>query len=119
MNVNDYIESLPEDRKAAMEELRKTINKNIPKGFQETISYGMMGWVVPHSKYPAGYHCDPKLPLPFLAVASQKNFRGYPHVFRTAEFGECRMKTGWLNISTIHRSHSLSRTYNTLPSLTL
>ena len=80
MNVNKYIEALPEDRKAAMEELRKTINKNIPKGFEEMISYGMMGWVVPHSKYPDGYHCDPKLPLPFLAVASQKNFIAVYHM---------------------------------------
>ena len=71
---NEYIDSLPEDRKAAMSELRKVIIKNIPKGFHEEMSYGMIGYVVPHSIYPAGYHCTPKLPLPFLSIASQKNF---------------------------------------------
>lgn len=71
---DEYIDSLPEDRKAAMSELRKVIIKNIPKGFHEEMSYGMIGYVVPHSIYPAGYHCTPKLPLPFLSIASQKNF---------------------------------------------
>lgn len=72
--------TLPEDRKKAIAELRKVIKKNIPKGFQEEISYGMPGYVVPHSKYPAGYHCDPKLPLPFLSFASQKNFIAIYHM---------------------------------------
>jgi uncharacterized protein YdhG (YjbR/CyaY superfamily) len=72
--VEQYMDAMPEDRKAAMGKLREVINENLPKGFQEQISYGMLGWVVPHSAYPAGYHCDPKLPLPFLAIASQKNF---------------------------------------------
>lgn len=69
-----YMNAIPEDRKDAMNRLREVITKNLPKGFHEQISYGMLGWVVPHSAYPAGYHCDPKLPLPFLAIASQKNF---------------------------------------------
>lgn len=77
---DEYIASLPEDRKAAMEKLRDTINKNLPKGFKEGMSYGMLGWVVPHSAYPAGYHCDPKLPLPFLSIASQKNFIAVYHM---------------------------------------
>ncbi len=68
-----YIESLPDDRKAAMEKLRNTISDNLPEGFSEGIGYGMLGWAVPHTKYPAGYHCDPKLPLPFISIASQKN----------------------------------------------
>ena len=72
--------SLPEDRKAAMMELRKTILKNLPKGFTETISYGMLGYVVPHSRYPAGYHCSPELPLPFISIASQKNFIAVYHM---------------------------------------
>lgn len=72
--VEEYMEQLPEERKAAMEKLRKVIKKNLPKGFQECMGYGMIGYVVPHSKYPAGYHCDPKQPLPFMSVASQKNF---------------------------------------------
>lgn len=71
--VDQYLAELPEDRQKAMNELRKVIKKNLPKGFQECMSYGMIGYVVPHSKYPAGYHCDPKLPLPFMNVASQKN----------------------------------------------
>jgi hypothetical protein len=69
---DEYIASLPEDRQKAVSELRKVIGKNLSKGFEEQMSYGMLGWVVPHSVYPAGYHCDPKLPLPFLSVASQK-----------------------------------------------
>ena len=73
ITVDDYLAELPEDRQKAMVYLRKVIKKNIPKGFQECMNYGMIGYVVPHSKYPAGYHCNPKLPLPFLNIASQKN----------------------------------------------
>lgn len=76
----DYILQLPEDRQVVMTKLRDTIKKNLPKGFEETISYGMIGYVVPHSKYPAGYHCTPKLPLPFLNIASQKNFIAVYHM---------------------------------------
>lgn len=70
----EYINALPADRKEVISEIRKVILKNLPKGFKECISYGMLGYVVPHSKYPKGYHCDPKLPLPFMNIASQKNF---------------------------------------------
>ena len=77
---DEYFASLPEDRKPAMTALRNSINKNIPKGFEERMSYGMVGWVVPHSTYPAGYHCDPKLPLPFVNIASQKNFIAVYHM---------------------------------------
>ena len=83
--VDQYLDELPDERKKAMEELRKVIKKNIPKGFQECMSYGMVGYVVPHSKYPAGYHCDQKLPLPFLAFASQKNFIAVYHMGIYAE----------------------------------
>ncbi len=76
----EYLDSLPEDRKKAMSELRKVILKNIPKGFSEEMSYGMLGYVVPHSLYPDGYHCNPKLPLPFLCIASQKNFVAVYHM---------------------------------------
>ena len=72
--VEDYINGLPEDRKSAMKNLRKVILENLPGGFEETLSYGMIGYVVPHSLYPFGYHCDPKLPLPFINIASQKGF---------------------------------------------
>lgn len=78
--VEQYISELPEDRKKAMTELRKVIKKNLPKGFKEEMSYGMIGYVVPHSKYPAGYHCNPQLPLPFLNIASQKNFIAVYHM---------------------------------------
>src|SRR5210317_1327476 len=76
----EYIEQLPEDRQEVMINLRKMILKNLPKGFEETMSYGMLGYVVPHSKYPDGYHCDPKLPLPFINLASQKNHIGFYHM---------------------------------------
>ncbi len=71
---DEYIAGLPEDRKVAISCLRNVIKKNLPKGFKETIGYGHLGWVVPFETYPAGYHCDPKQPLPFLGIASQKNF---------------------------------------------
>lgn len=76
---DDYINQLPEERQEVLSKLRAVINKNLPKGFQETMSYGMIGYVVPHSKYPGGYHCDPKLPLPFINIASQKNFVAVYH----------------------------------------
>lgn len=69
----DYVDSLPEDRKEAIQKLREVISENIPEGFEECINYGMIGYVVPHSIYPAGYHVDNKLPLPFMNVASQKS----------------------------------------------
>ncbi len=78
--VEEYMQQIPEDRNAAMEKLRKVIKKNLPKGFKEVISYGMIGYVIPHSLYPAGYHCDPKLPLPFMNIASQKNFIAVYHM---------------------------------------
>ncbi len=78
--VEQYISELPEERKKAISELRKVIIKNLPKGFQEEMNYGNIGYVVPHSKYPAGYHCDPKLPLPFMGVASQKNSINFYHM---------------------------------------
>jgi Domain of unknown function (DU1801) len=77
---DQYIAELPADRKEAMTELRKVISKNLPKGFTEEMNYGMIGYVVPHTLYPAGYHCDPKMPLPFMNVASQKNFIAVYHM---------------------------------------
>jgi uncharacterized protein YdhG (YjbR/CyaY superfamily) len=78
--VDQYVEELPEERKAAIKKLRAVIKKNMPKGFQEGMGYGMVGYVVPHSKYPAGYHCNPKDPLPFMGLASQKNFIAVYHM---------------------------------------
>lgn len=70
---DEYLEELPDDRRLAMQKLRNIALKNLPEGFKEVMSYGMLGYVVPHEIYPAGYHCTPKLPLPFFNIASQKN----------------------------------------------
>ena len=78
--VDQYLKELPEERKAAIQNLRKEIKKNLPKGFKEGMGYGMMGWSVPHSIYPAGYHCNPKDPLPFMGLASQKHFIAVYHM---------------------------------------
>lgn len=78
-SVDEYISKVPEERKAAISKLRETVKNNLPKGFEEGINYKMIGYYVPHSLYPAGYHCDPKLPLPFINIASQKNFVALYH----------------------------------------
>ncbi|PZW44279.1 uncharacterized protein DUF1801 [Mesonia algae] len=69
----EYIQKAPEERQEALKKLRKTIQQNLPKGFEEGMQYGMIGYYVPHSAYPAGYHCKPEEPLPFMSFASQKN----------------------------------------------
>ena len=84
---DEYIAHLPEERKEPISKLRQTILKNLPKGFTETIGYGMLCYVVPHSKYPDGYHCDPKQPLPFASLASQKNFLAFYHMGMYAQPG--------------------------------
>ncbi|MEO6613734.1 MAG: DUF1801 domain-containing protein [Chitinophagaceae bacterium] len=86
--VDQYLAELPADRKKAVSELRRVIKKNLPKGFREGMGYGMAGYSVPHSLYPAGYHCDPKLPLPFMGVASQKNFIA---VYSMAVYGDPKL----------------------------
>lgn len=78
--VKEYLETLPDERKEAVAELRKVIVKNLPEGFKETMGYGMIGYVVPHSLYKNGYHCNPELPLPFINIASQKNFVAVYHM---------------------------------------
>ncbi|MGB7207302.1 MAG: DUF1801 domain-containing protein [Pyrinomonadaceae bacterium] len=77
---DEYIASLPDDRKEVMTKLRSVIKKTLPRGFQEVMCYGSLGWVVPHKLYSAGYHCDPKQPLPFLGIASQKNHIAVYHM---------------------------------------
>lgn len=72
-NPDQYMEKIPEARKEAMRKLRNVIKENLPEGFEETMIYGMIGYVVPHSIYPDGYHADPSLPLSFISIASQKN----------------------------------------------
>lgn len=76
----EYVNAIPEERREAFEKLRETIVENIPDGFREGIGYGMIGYAVPHQLYPPGYHCDPKLPLPFVSIASQKNFIALYHM---------------------------------------
>ena len=71
--VDEYLDGLPPDRREAVSAVRKVILAYLPHGYQECMSYGMIGYVVPHSIYPKGYHCDPKLPLPFANLGSQKN----------------------------------------------
>jgi len=78
--VEEYLDLVPEERKATFNQLREVILENIPKGFKEGMAYGMIGYSVPHEIYPDGYHCDPKIPLPFLSIANQKNFIGFYHL---------------------------------------
>lgn len=79
-NPEHYIDQLPDERKPVIEKLRKVILENLPDGFEETMNYGMIGYVVPFSVYPDGYHAGPKQPLPFINIASQKNFVAVYHM---------------------------------------
>jgi uncharacterized protein YdhG (YjbR/CyaY superfamily) len=79
-SVNDYFKKVPNERQESMNKLRTIINTNLPKGFEECLGYGMPSWVVPHSIYPSGYHTTPHLPLPFMSLASQKNFIALYHM---------------------------------------
>lgn len=77
---NDYVSQLPEDRQEPIKKLREIIKKNLSEGFEEGMLYNMLGFYVPHSVYPDGYHCNPETPLPFINVASQKNFIAVYHM---------------------------------------
>ena len=79
-SIDVYLEEISAEKKDSFTKLRENILENIPNGFVEQMSYGMIGYVVPHSIYPGGYHCDPKLPLPFINIASQKNFIALYHM---------------------------------------
>ncbi len=89
--VAQYLALLPPDRRDAIEAVRAAINARLPKGYEEGIQYGMVGWYVPHSVYPAGYHCDPQQPVPFAAVASQKN---HLSIYLMSIYGDAKHK-GW------------------------
>ncbi len=80
LTVDNYIKSLPEDKAVIITKLRKLINQNLPKGFKEGMMYGIMGWVVPLSRYPEGYHVSPGTPLGFISLAAQKNFIAIYHM---------------------------------------
>lgn len=79
-SLNEYLESIPVERKEAIEQLIEVLKTNLPDGFALELSYGHLGFVVPHTLYPSGYHCDPKAPLPFINIASQKNFIALYHM---------------------------------------
>jgi hypothetical protein len=72
-DVDAYLAGLPEDRRVALSRLRDEINRHLPDGYTEGIQYGMISWFVPHSRYPGGYHCDPKQPVPFVGLGSPKS----------------------------------------------
>jgi len=93
-NILEYKKNVPEDKKDVFDKLMKTVRENIPKGFSEELSYGIPAWVVPHSLYPKGYHCSPELPLPFVSIASKKNFIALYHmgIYATPELFDWFMK---------------------------
>ena len=80
LTPSEYMTQLPEDRKDVVQKLRQTILDHIDSKFQECMNYGMLGYVVPFTIYPDGYHCNPKLPLPVMNLASQKNFIAVYHM---------------------------------------
>ena len=80
VTIDGYLAALPADRRQALEMLRTILRKKLPKGFQDEMNYGMIGYVVPHTLYPKGYHCKPTDPLPFMNIASQKNFIAVYHM---------------------------------------
>lgn len=79
-SVEDYISQIPKDRQAGFKQLFDCVNDNLPAGFESNNSYGMVGWAVPLETYPDGYHCTPGAPLPFISLASQKNFIALYHM---------------------------------------
>ncbi len=88
--VDAYLAELPDDRRAAIEAVRKVLRANLDKGFEEGMQYGMIGYYVPHHIYPAGYHCDPKQPLAFACLASQKN---YMSLYMMSVYGDSALAT--------------------------
>ena len=100
--VKEYLASLPQDRRVAIKSVREVICKNLDKGYEEGMQYGMIGYYVPHKVYPPGYHCDPKQPLPFASLASQKNHMA---VYLMCSYGSPEdRKSTRLNSSHIQKS---------------
>lgn len=79
-SVEDYLEQIPVERRETFAKLIETIKNNLPEGYSQGFSYGMLGWAVPLERYPDGYHCAANTPLPFLSIASQKNFVALYHM---------------------------------------
>ncbi len=98
--VQQYLAELPADRRSVIKSVRAAILKNLDPTFEEGMQYGMIGYYVPHRVYPAGYHCDPRQPLPFICLASQKNYMSvylgcvYGHPERERRFREAWARTG-------------------------
>ena len=80
VSIEDYLTKVPEERQEVFRKIFDTVNDHLPEGFSQSISSGMIGWGVPLERYPAGYHCTPGSPLPFMALASQKNFIALYHM---------------------------------------
>jgi len=95
--VAEYLDGLPADRRAMVEAIRRTINRRLPKGYEEGIQYGMIGWFVPHSRYPAGYHCDPRQPVPFAGLGNWKRHVGISLFCTYVDPDhQARLRTAWL-----------------------
>lgn len=103
ITVEEYIQSVAPEKTESLLKIRETILNNLPKGYEETVSYSMLSYVVPHSIYPAGYHCNPQQALPFVALAAQKNSINLYHMgiyanqdllnwFKTEYAKECSAK---------------------------
>ncbi|OUU02288.1 MAG: hypothetical protein CBB99_00200 [Bacteroidetes bacterium TMED39] len=80
LTVEDYLEKLPNERKEVLHKIRQILLSNLPNGFQEEMNYGLPSFVVPKKLYPPGYHVNPKISLPFISLASQKNHIGFYHL---------------------------------------
>lgn len=95
--VETYLASLPEDRRKIVDALRKVIRENLDPAFEEGMQYGALGYFLPHARYPDGYHCDPKQPLPFAGIASQKNHVGlYLFCIYASEEDQAAFRRDWL-----------------------
>jgi hypothetical protein len=106
MTADEYQAGLPAERIEAFGRLRRTIRERLPAGFAEQIQYGMIGYVVPHGLYPKGYHCDPREPLPFMGLASQKQSINLYHMGLYADPGLMDWFLGeWAKVS----RHKLDR----------
>ena len=101
---DEYIAQLPQERKVVIEKLRGIISKNLPDGFEEQLSYGMLGYVVPHSLYEPGYHVKPELPLPFIHLASQK---GYIALYHSGIYADPSLMNWFKNEYPIHCKRKL------------
>jgi hypothetical protein len=96
--VKEYLDALPADRRKDIEAVRKVLRQHLPDGVQEGMQYGMIGYFVPHKVYPAGYHCDPKQPLPFAGLAAQKNHLSLYMMFMYPQGGhEAEFKKAWIS----------------------